>query len=84
MLKILEQPLADNVFVYQVVAQTWVGRRVRDFTLYSGTLGTAFLLFKAYQVNHNRDDLALCAEIVKACDSASSHSKYSLYPPWPS
>ncbi|KAI8558600.1 hypothetical protein RHMOL_Rhmol04G0108200 [Rhododendron molle] len=58
-----------------VVVQTWAERRVRDFTLYSGTLGTAFLLFKAYQVNHNRDDLALCAEIVKACDSASSHSK---------
>ncbi|PSR95323.1 LanC-like protein [Actinidia chinensis var. chinensis] len=60
-----------------VVVETWglSGRRVRDFTLYSGTLGTAFLLFKACQVSPNRDDLALCSEIVKACDSASSHSR---------
>ncbi|KAL5581801.1 hypothetical protein UlMin_014243 [Ulmus minor] len=50
------------------------GQRVHDFTLYSGALGTAFLLFRAYQVNKNRSDLALCFQIVNACDSASSGS----------
>jgi hypothetical protein len=58
-----------------VVVETWAGRRVRDFTLYSGALGTGFLLFKSYQLNNNTEDLTLCSAIVKACDSASSHSK---------
>ncbi|XP_059452165.1 lanC-like protein GCL2 isoform X2 [Corylus avellana] len=53
--------------------ETWgmTGQLVRDFTLYCGTLGTAFLLFKAYLVTNNKNDLALCSQIVKACDSAS-------------
>ncbi|KAK1284278.1 hypothetical protein QJS10_CPB21g00558 [Acorus calamus] len=35
----------------KIVRETWRGggRRVKDFTLYTGSLGTAFLLFKAYQ-----------------------------------
>ncbi|KAF5741502.1 GCR2-like 2 isoform 1 [Tripterygium wilfordii] len=60
-----------------IVIETWGlgGQRVRDFTLYCGTLGTAFLLFKSYQVTNNMNDLTLCLEIVKACDSASVSSR---------
>ncbi|GMP67159.1 hypothetical protein CsSME_00027242 [Camellia sinensis var. sinensis] len=60
-----------------VVVETWgiTEQRVADFTLYSGTLGTAFLQFKAYQVTNNEVDLKLCSEIVKACDFASSQSR---------
>ncbi|KAJ0112169.1 hypothetical protein Patl1_02223 [Pistacia atlantica] len=60
-----------------IVMETWglTGQHVRDFTLYSGALGTAFLLFKAYQVDKNKNDLGLCLEIVKACDSSSSASR---------
>ncbi|XP_022985978.1 lanC-like protein GCL2 isoform X1 [Cucurbita maxima] len=59
-----------------IVLETWgvTGQRVRDFTLYSGALGTAFLLLKAHEVTANRIDLSLCAQIVKACDQASSMS----------
>ena len=73
------------VFIYlfvivQVVRETWgsSGRHMRDYTLYTGILGTAYLVFKAYQVTENRSDLNLCSEIVKACDSASEDSRYSL------
>ncbi|KAK1309526.1 hypothetical protein QJS10_CPA09g01582 [Acorus calamus] len=60
----------------KIVRETWRGggRRVKDFTLYTGSLGTAFLLFKAYQVTDNRNDLSLCLEIVKACDAAARDS----------
>ncbi|KAH7844733.1 hypothetical protein Vadar_031101 [Vaccinium darrowii] len=60
-----------------VVKETWgrSGRRVQDFTLYTGALGTAYLLFKAYQITNSRDDLYLCSEIVKACDIASRDSR---------
>ncbi|CAK9138218.1 unnamed protein product [Ilex paraguariensis] len=60
-----------------VVRETWGsnGERVKDYTLYTGALGTAFLLFKAYQVTNNKNDLDLCSEIVKACDSASRGSR---------
>ncbi|KAL6543254.1 LanC-like protein gcl2 [Orobanche hederae] len=56
-----------------VVKETWVakGKLVSDFTLYTGALGTAFLLFKAYQVTGDKNDLALCSDIIKACESAS-------------
>lgn len=59
-----------------VVGETWglAGKRKQDFTLYTGSLGTAFLLFKAYQITKNKNDLDLCSEIVKACDSASRGS----------
>ncbi|OIV92418.1 hypothetical protein TanjilG_23018 [Lupinus angustifolius] len=59
-----------------VVRETWgsSGKRVKDYTLYTGALGTAYLVFKAYQVTHDSDDLNLCSEIVKACDSASANS----------
>ncbi|MCH99855.1 lanC-like protein GCR2-like, partial [Trifolium medium] len=50
------------------------GNRVKDYTLYTGVLGTAYLVFKAYQVTKNVDDLNLCLKIVKACDSASANS----------
>ncbi|XP_058082777.1 lanC-like protein GCR2 [Magnolia sinica] len=62
----------------KIVKETWVraGRRVRDFTLYTGSLGTAFLLFKAYEVTKNKNDLNLCIEIVRACDTASRESEH--------
>lgn len=60
-----------------IAIQTWgaTGQRVHDFTLYAGTLGTAFLLFRAFQVTNNSNDLTLCSQIVKACDSASLGSR---------
>ncbi|WCJ30694.1 Glutathione S-transferase LANCL1 [Euphorbia peplus] len=60
-----------------IVMETWGmnGQNVQDFTLYSGTLGTAFLLFKSYQVTDNKNDLLMCLEIIKACDSASASSR---------
>ncbi|KAB1210006.1 LanC-like protein GCL2 [Morella rubra] len=60
-----------------IVVQTWgmSGQRVQDSTLYSGSLGAAFLLFKAYLFTKNKNDLALCSQIVKACHSASFNSR---------
>lgn len=60
-----------------LVIETWglSGQILQDFTLYSGVLGTAFLLFKSYQLNNNVNDLNLASQIVKACDSASSLSR---------
>ncbi|KAL8131324.1 lanC-like protein GCL2 isoform X2 [Apium graveolens] len=60
-----------------VVIETWGFSRqdVQDFTVYTGTLGTAFLLFKSYQVTNNTSDLELACQIVKACDSASEKIK---------
>lgn len=60
--------------------ETWgvSGKRVQDYTLYTGALGTAYLLFKAYQVTKNDNELKLCCDIVEACDSASRDSGYSL------
>ncbi|XP_018851069.1 lanC-like protein GCR2 [Juglans regia] len=59
-----------------VVRETWGlnAKRVHDYTLYTGALGTAYLVFKAYQVTKNQNDLKLCSELVKACDSASGDS----------
>ncbi|PKA60412.1 hypothetical protein AXF42_Ash008472 [Apostasia shenzhenica] len=56
-----------------VVKETWVGHRsrVKDPTLYTGALGTAFLLFRKFLLTNNRSDLDLCRDVVKACDSAS-------------
>ncbi|KAG9440997.1 hypothetical protein H6P81_016851 [Aristolochia fimbriata] len=52
----------------------YTGRRAKDFTLYTGALGTAFLLFKSYQVTRNENDLKLCADMVDVCESASRGS----------
>ncbi|KAJ6776321.1 LANC-LIKE PROTEIN [Salix koriyanagi] len=59
-----------------VVRETWgmSGKRVKDYSLYTGALGTAYLLFKAYQVTKNQNDLNLCSDIIKACDSVSRDS----------
>ncbi|GLU23419.1 hypothetical protein SLE2022_394230 [Rubroshorea leprosula] len=64
-----------------VVRETWGlgGKRVKDYTLYTGALGTAFLVFKAYQVTKNENDLKLCCEIVKACDYASRDSGHVTF-----
>ncbi|KAK6946742.1 Lanthionine synthetase C-like [Dillenia turbinata] len=61
-----------------VVRETWgrSGRRVQDYTLYTGALGTALLLFKSYKLTNNQSDLQRCSEIVKACDSASRASRH--------
>ncbi|XP_078161654.1 lanC-like protein GCL2 isoform X2 [Carex rostrata] len=57
----------------KIVNETWIRTRqkVTDYTLYTGALGTAFLLFKSYQVTGSREDLSLSAEIIQACDTAS-------------
>ncbi|KAK3152954.1 hypothetical protein QOZ80_2BG0165770 [Eleusine coracana subsp. coracana] len=57
----------------KVVEETWVkaGRQVTDYTLYTGALGTAMLLFKSFQVTRNQGDLTLAADIVRACNQAS-------------
>ncbi|KQJ97297.1 lanC-like protein GCR2 isoform X2 [Brachypodium distachyon] len=58
----------------KVVEETWTkaGGHVTDYTLYTGALGTALLLFKSFQVNGDRRDLTLAGEIVQACDLASN------------
>ena len=60
--------------------ETWglSGNCVQDCSLYTGALGTAYLVFKAYQFTQNENHLKLCSHIVKACDSASTDSGYSL------
>ncbi|KAL8046533.1 hypothetical protein ABFX02_08G183600 [Erythranthe guttata] len=61
-----------------VVKETWVckGKRVGgDYSLYTGALGTAFLLFKSYQITGDKNNLSLCSDIIKACDSASQASQ---------
>ncbi|KFK43530.1 hypothetical protein AALP_AA1G138200 [Arabis alpina] len=58
----------------KVVLETWdrCGKHVRDYNMYTGVLGTAYLLFKSYLVTSNQEDLKLCLEIVKACDVVAS------------
>ncbi|KAL3509404.1 hypothetical protein ACH5RR_028805 [Cinchona calisaya] len=60
-----------------ILVETWglSGQKVDDFTIYSGALGTALLLFKSFLVAKNVNDLSLCSQIVKACDSASLQSR---------
>ncbi|XP_023734509.1 lanC-like protein GCL2 [Lactuca sativa] len=60
-----------------IVVKTWgfTGQDIKDFSLYRGSLGTAFLLLKSYQVTNNKNDLDLASEIIKACDSSSSSSR---------
>ncbi|KAK4839264.1 hypothetical protein QYF36_020509 [Acer negundo] len=76
--KTLSDTLKNSAFAIQqtVVNETWglSGNRVRDYSLYTGALGTAFLVFKAYQFTQNETHLKLCSHIVKACDSASTDS----------
>ncbi|XP_040384087.1 lanC-like protein GCR2 isoform X1 [Oryza brachyantha] len=57
----------------EVVEETWTRarRQVTDYTLYTGALGTALLLFKSFQVTGDRADLSLAGDIVKECDAAS-------------
>lgn len=68
-------------FYVQIVVETWgiTEQHVQDFSLYAGTLGTAFLLFKSFQVTGNTSDLSLSSEIIKACDSSSIQSKYGRF-----
>lgn len=57
----------------QVVQATWIrnGPRVKDPTMYTGVLGTAFLCFKAYLATGSPQDLALFTEIVDSCCAAA-------------
>ncbi|KAK9079903.1 hypothetical protein SSX86_001577 [Deinandra increscens subsp. villosa] len=63
-----------------IVMETWgsSGKRLKDYTVYTGALGTAFLVFKSYQITHSKKDLDLCKDIVKACDSASFGSRFGI------
>ncbi|KAI3686278.1 hypothetical protein L1987_79952 [Smallanthus sonchifolius] len=56
----------------RIVMETWgnSGKCLNEYRLYTGALGTAFLVFKAYQITHDKNDLNLCKDILKACDSA--------------
>ncbi|KAK1582834.1 hypothetical protein Q3G72_018714 [Acer saccharum] len=76
--KTLSDTLKNSAFAIQqtVVNETWglSGKRVQDYSLYTGALGTAYLVFKAYQFTQNETHLKLCSHIVKACDSASTDS----------
>lgn len=68
------------LMLFQVVRETWAAsgsKRLQDCTLYTGALGTAFLVFKAFRVTKNEGDLKLCSEIIRACDAASRDSGYS-------
>ncbi|TXG67066.1 hypothetical protein EZV62_008341 [Acer yangbiense] len=80
--KTLSDTLKNSAFAIQqtVVNETWglSGNRVQDYSLYTGALGTAYLVFKAYQFTQNENHLKSCFHIVKACDSASTDSGYSL------
>ncbi|KAI3745008.1 hypothetical protein L1987_58108 [Smallanthus sonchifolius] len=60
-----------------VVVETWgfTGQKVEDASLYTGTLGTAFLLLKSYMVTNNKNDLDICSEIIKGCDSATCNPR---------
>ncbi|XP_047973239.1 lanC-like protein GCR2 [Salvia hispanica] len=62
---------------HTVVKESWLGlgKRVRDFSLYTGALGTAFLLFKAYQVTGDKSDLDFSIDIIKACETALQGSR---------
>nr|XP_043640152.1 lanC-like protein GCR2 [Erigeron canadensis] len=64
-----------------IVKETWgsSGKHLKDYTMYTGALGTAFLVFKAYQVTHNKNDLKLCKDILKACDSASFGDRHVTF-----
>ncbi|XP_073396753.1 lanC-like protein GCL2 isoform X3 [Physcomitrium patens] len=57
----------------EVVQATWIrnGPRVKDPTMYTGVLGTAFLCFKAYLATGSPQDLALFTEIVDSCCAAA-------------
>ncbi|KAK4839667.1 hypothetical protein QYF36_023825 [Acer negundo] len=69
-----------NLLCGSVVNEAWglSGNRVQDYSLYTGALGTAYLVFKAYQFTQNENHLKLCSHIVKACDSASTNSGEQL------
>ncbi|KAI0500016.1 hypothetical protein KFK09_018224 [Dendrobium nobile] len=64
-----------------VVKETGIryASHAKDPTLYTGSLGTAFLLLKKYRVTNNRSDLDLCRDIIKACDSASRGSRHVTF-----
>ena len=57
--------------------ETWTlsERYPQDYTLYTGALGTAFLALKSYVVSNNENDLKLCSEIVRACETISRDSR---------
>ncbi|KAK2985505.1 hypothetical protein RJ640_008678 [Escallonia rubra] len=71
------QPPPTTAAEEEIAAPGTQEQWIQDYTPYTGVLGTAFLLLKAYQVSNNKNDLNLAAEIVKDCDTASSHSSFN-------
>ncbi|KAH9559155.1 hypothetical protein CY35_06G044100 [Sphagnum magellanicum] len=57
----------------EVIQATWMknGPRVSNPTLYVGTLGTAFMCFKAYLTTGSKQDLIDCCDIVDSCCAAA-------------
>ncbi|GLJ13670.1 hypothetical protein SUGI_0217870 [Cryptomeria japonica] len=57
----------------EIVRETWTNSQaiVRDFSLYTGSLGTAYLCLKAYEATENPDDLSLCTQIIESCVTAA-------------
>ncbi|EEF30711.1 catalytic, putative [Ricinus communis] len=65
----------------QVVEMTWkvcgstdTGITVVDPTVYSGSLGTAFVCLRSYEVTGDDQDILLCSKIVDSCASAARAS----------
>lgn len=59
----------------EVVQATWSNSSAtprKNLSIYTGTLGTAFLCFRAYQATGNLQDLHLCRDIIQACSAASA------------
>lgn len=59
----------------EVVQATWSNTSAtprKNLSIYTGTLGTAFLCFRAYQATGNLQDLHLCRDIIQACSAASA------------
>ncbi|KAH9314050.1 hypothetical protein KI387_022677, partial [Taxus chinensis] len=64
---------AASTLKEEVVRETWINTQgtVRDFSLYTGSLGSAYLCFKSYEVSENPNDLSLCTQIVESCATAT-------------
>ena len=66
---IIELTVLFDIAFVKVVQSTWTQRgfRCRDPTVYKGLSGTAFMCFRSYQITGNKEDLALCSEIIYSC-----------------
>lgn len=64
----------------EVVQSTWTQRgfRCRDPTVYKGLSGTALMCFRSYQITGNKEDLALCSEIIDSCAAAARSLRHRV------